>query len=103
MSPQRLQIESAIAALESQRALLGDAVVDASLSALRSTLAALEPASGPPQQTLRQVAILFLDVVGSTQLTHRLDPESVSAVMDDVLRRGTAVVEAHRGRVLQYA
>lgn len=103
MSPDRLQIETAIAALESQRALLGDAVVDASLGALRSRLAALEPAAVQPEQTLRQVTILFLDVVGSTQLSHRLDPESISAVMDDVLRRGTAVVEAHRGKVLQYA
>ena len=44
-----------------------------------------------------------MDVVGSTALAQRLDPEAISAVMDDALARGTAVVEAHGGKVLQYA
>ena len=34
------QLHAAIAALEAQRALLGDAVVDAALSAMRAQLAA---------------------------------------------------------------
>ncbi len=61
-----------------------------------------EPSSDPAQ-ALKQVGILFLDVVGSTTLTQRLDPEETSAVMDGVLQRGTDIVQAHRGRVLQYA
>ena len=97
------QLEAAIAALESQRPTLGDAVVDALLSAARSRLAALTvPAASPsvPEQSLRQVSILFLDVVGSTALAQHLDPEAISAVMDDALARATAVVEAHGGKVL---
>jgi len=100
------QLEAAIAALEGQRSTLGDAVVDALLSAARSRLAALTvPAASPsvPEQSLRQVSILFLDVVGSTALAQHLDPEAISAVMDDALARGTAVVQAHAGKVLQYA
>ena len=88
------------------RALLGDAVVEVSLAALRAKLATLAyppPASNEANQTLRQVSILFLDVVGSTTLSQHLDPEAISAVMDDALQRGTALVEQHRGRVLQYA
>ena len=76
------------------------------LAPARARLAALAvPLTRPadPAQTLRQVSILFLDVVGSTALAQQLDPEAVSAVMDDALTRGTALVEAHRGRVLQYA
>ena len=99
-------LEAAISALEAQRALLGDAVVDASVTALRARLAVLAPPPAtdpPPTQTLRQVSILFLDVVGSTTLAQRLDPEAVSAVMDDALARGTAIVQAHGGKVLQYA
>ena len=38
---EREQLEQAIAALEAQRGLLGDAVVDASIVALREKLAAL--------------------------------------------------------------
>lgn len=52
---------------------------------------------------LRQVSILFLDVVGSTPLAQRLDPETLSQVLDGALARGTAIVQAHGGRVLQYA
>jgi class 3 adenylate cyclase/tetratricopeptide (TPR) repeat protein len=101
-SPQQ-QLEAGIQALEAQRALLGDAVVDASISGLRAKLAALTAASDEPAQTLKQVSIVFLDVVGSTALSQHLDPEDVSAVMDDALERGTSVVRAHRGKVLQYA
>ena len=103
---QQQQLAAGIQALEAQRGLLGDAVVDASVSGLREKLAALRSAEDPaaePSQALRQVTILFLDVVGSTTLSQRLDPESISAVMDNALARGTTVVQAHRGRVLQYA
>ena len=99
-------LEAAITALEAQRGLLGDAVVDASVQALQARLAAMAPAplvDAAPTQTLRQVSILFMDVVGSTTLAQRLDPEAVSAVMDDALSRGTAIVAAHGGKVLQYA
>ena len=103
MSAERSQIETAIAALEAQRDVLGDAVVDASQAALRAQLAVLAAAGAEPAQALKQVSILFLDVVGSTTLSQHLDPEAISGVMDDALARGTAIVEAHRGKVLQYA
>jgi class 3 adenylate cyclase/tetratricopeptide (TPR) repeat protein len=109
MSPEQQQLEASIAALEAQRNLIGDAVVDAAVAALRAKLAALAAPPTPPApppaaaQALKQVSILFLDVVGSTTLSQHLDPEAISAVMDDALARGTAVVGAHRGRVLQYA
>jgi class 3 adenylate cyclase/tetratricopeptide (TPR) repeat protein len=107
MSAERQQLEAGIAALEAQRALLGDAVVDAMLAPARARLAALadSPLASPaePAQALKQVSILFLDVVGSTTLSQHLDPEAISAVMDDALARGTTVVQAHGGKVLQYA
>ena len=99
------QLEFTIQGLESQRALLGDVVTDAALGPLRSRLATLRagPAVQHPAQVLKHVTILFMDVVGSTSLAQHLDAEEVSAVMDGTLSRGTAVVEAHRGKVLQYA
>ena len=106
MSQQQRQLEAGIAALEAQRLLLGDTVVDASIEGLRARLTALaETAALPPEpaQTLRQVSILFLDIAGSTMLAQHLDPEAVSAVIDDALARGTSVVAAHGGKVLQYA
>jgi predicted ATPase/class 3 adenylate cyclase len=100
------QIESAIAGLESQRALLGDSVANAALVPLRARLAALVatlPVSCSKAQTRKQVTILFLDVVGSTTLSQNLDPEDIHAVMDGALARCTTIVAARGGKVLQYA
>jgi predicted ATPase/class 3 adenylate cyclase len=98
-------LQATIAALQAQRALLGDVVVDTALAPLREKLAALQAATptGAEEPQLRHCAVLFLDVVGSTQLSQQLDPEQVQAVMDGALRRFAAVVQAHGGRVLQYA
>ena len=69
---EREQILAGIAALEAQRVLLGDAVVDASIAALRFKLVDLATASAAePVQSLRNVSILFLDAVGSTTLAQR--------------------------------
>jgi len=100
------QLEAAIEALQAQRRTLGDSVVETLLTAARAKLASLAvspsiPAASP--QSLRQVSILFLDVVGSTSLAQRLDPEAISAVMDGALSRAAIVVEAHGGKVLQFA
>ncbi|HEV8501698.1 MAG TPA: adenylate/guanylate cyclase domain-containing protein [Casimicrobiaceae bacterium] len=94
-----------IAALQEQRATLGDAVVDAAIAGLRARLAEVHASAGAvePAQILKQVTILFLDVVGSTALGQRLDPEEIGAVMDGVLSRATSIVEAHGGKVLKYA
>ena len=102
-------LQAAMAALQAQRALLGDAVVDVAVAGLRAQLQSLQttpdaaPADAEPEQALRLVSILFLDVVGSTALGQRLDPEEVHAVMDGALARFTATVHSHGGRVLQYA
>ena len=96
------QIESAIAALQAQRAVLGDAVVAMAVAPLQEKLAALRERDGATQQ-LKTATVLFMDVVGSTRLSERLDPEDVHAVMDSALERLTAIVHAHHGRVLQYA
>ena len=104
MPSQKQQLEAAIAAVEARRTVLGDAVVDASVGALRAQLAALAEANSTDfVQTLKQVTILFLDVVGSTALSQHLDPEAISEVMDGALYRLAALVEKHRGKVLKYA
>ena len=106
MATQRDELEALMRGLEAQRGLLGDALVDAGLAPLRARLAELGAAYdelGAAGQALKLVSILFLDVVGSTQLSQHLDPEEIHAVMDGALARCTAVVQAHQGKVLQYA
>jgi class 3 adenylate cyclase len=71
---------------------------------MRERLARTAPPSpAAATQTRRQVSVLFLDVVGSTALSSRLDPEDVHTVIDTVLALCTAHVRHHGGRVLQYA
>jgi predicted ATPase/class 3 adenylate cyclase len=97
------KLETAIAALQAQRVLLGDAVVDMAIAPLMANLAATQAHARNAEQRLKRVTVLFMDVVGSTELSERLDPEDVHAVMDGALERLTAVVESLQGRVLQYA
>jgi class 3 adenylate cyclase len=94
------KIAAAIAALEAQRAVLGDAIVDTALAPLRRELALRRPREA--EQQLKQVSVLFVDVVGSTAIGQQLGPEEIHAVMDGALERFTEVVRSHRGRVLQY-
>jgi len=105
MDDEQQRLETGIAALEGQRGVLGDAVVDAAVAGLRARLAELRTLAlaTEPAQSLKQVTVLFLDVVGSTALSQRLDPEEIGAVMDGALSRGTTIVEAHGGKVLKYA
>ena len=58
------RLQAAITALEGQRQVLGDEIVDTSLGALREKLGALESAARPEQRKL--ATILFADIVGST-------------------------------------
>ena len=103
MNPELQQIESAILALEAQRPVLGDAVVDTALAPMRARSAALRAAAAVPERLLKQVTVLFLDVVGSTALSQHLDPEDIQQVMDGLLESCTAAVVAHGGKALQYA
>jgi len=85
----------AIAALEAQRPLLGDAVVDAAVVAMRARLAALD---APPQQR-RQVTVVFADVVGFTALAETRDAEVVAQVMNDLWQHVDAVILSHGGHI----
>ena len=47
--------------------------------------------------------MLFVDVVDSTALGGKLEPEDIHLVMDTALARFADIVDRHNGRVLQYA
>ncbi len=109
MSNELEQIEAAIAALQAQRKVIGPALAQAALAPLRARLEQVVAASAggltveTEGQSLRQVTVLFLDVVGSTTLSEGLDPEDVHAMMDGALEQFTSIVKSHGGKVLKYA
>ena len=98
-------LREAMAALQAQRTALGDTLVDAALAPLLERLAALDAQRPPevPVRRLRQVSVLFLDIVGSTQLIQHLEPEDVQSVVDGALAAFTGLVRRHGGEVLRYA
>jgi class 3 adenylate cyclase/tetratricopeptide (TPR) repeat protein len=96
------EIQQAIAALEAQRAILGDRVVEIALAPLREQLAALVAAEHEAPQQLKYVTVLFTDVAGSTHMSQRLDPEDILAIMDGALERFRTTIDAHDGRVLRF-
>ena len=64
---ERTNIEKAIAALDGQRPLLGDAVVETALAPLREKLAALVAKSVEKQR--KQVTVLFADLSNFTPMS----------------------------------
>lgn len=92
-------LDRALATLESQRAVLGDAVVDAAVAALRERRARLRPQAGEQRKL---VTALFADLVDSTPLTSRLGAETMREVMRSYFRRWRDAVEAEGGVVEKF-
>ena len=124
----REELKRAIVSLETQRFILGDSVVDTAVSAIEKQLADLETLDKPqeqrkqitivdiavsaiekqladletldkPQEQRKQITILFSDVVGSTNIGERLDPEELLELFDNSLRQSGEMVEAYGGVV----
>ena len=55
-----------------------------------------------PEAERRQLTVLFCDLVGSTALSSRLDPEDLRAVIAAYHRQATEVIQASGGFVSQY-
>jgi class 3 adenylate cyclase/tetratricopeptide (TPR) repeat protein len=99
---ERQQLQQAMAALEAQRAVLGDAVVAAALASMQEKLAKLDALEGEKAPQLKFVTILFMDIAGSTRMSQGLDAEDTLAVMDGALQRFGRVIERFNGRVLRF-
>ena len=97
------QLEAAIAALETQRPLLGDAVIDAGIAPMRERLGVLRSQTRSGHQQLKAVSVLFMDIVGSAEMSRMLGPEDVHVTIDGALKRFSAVIVERKGRVLQNA
>ncbi|WP_157039844.1 ATP-binding protein [Aquincola tertiaricarbonis] len=96
---ERQNIEAAIKAIANLRGVLDKASIDAAILALEEQLSQHLYS----ERSIRQVTVLFADVVGSTQMSWSLDPDEIHTVIDGSLKRLTAVIRWHEGVVLQYA
>ena len=92
------QLLAGMAALEEQRPVLGDAVVDASVATLRAKLVALQAAAQPEQQR-KLATVLFADVSGFTTLSETMDAEVLAEILNDLWALVDKAVTDHGGRV----
>ena len=58
--------------------------------------------SGPPQAERRQLTVMFCDLLGSSALAERLDPEELRDLMQAYQRACGEVVARYEGHVAQY-
>ncbi len=93
----REELEQAIAALEAQRVILGDDVVETMVAAAREKLVALEVQRAVEER--KQVTVLFADVSGFTAMSETMDPEELYDTMNTLWARLDAVIIAHDGTI----
>jgi len=93
------KLRQTIAALEGQRSVLGDQIVDASIEALKQKIDGLRPAH---TQERKLVTILFCDIVGSSLMASDRDPEEVLHIVNGSLLEMNQAVESFGGTVTRY-
>jgi class 3 adenylate cyclase/tetratricopeptide (TPR) repeat protein len=97
---EREQLEQAIIIQESLRATLGDAMVDATIAALRQKLDALE--SAPPIEQRKQATVLFGDISGYTAMSELMDAEEVKEMMNELWARLDKAIRDYGGTVVAH-
>jgi class 3 adenylate cyclase/tetratricopeptide (TPR) repeat protein len=99
----RERLEQSIAALEAQRAILGDEATDAAVSSIRREISAIKEAESKHKNRKegerRIVTVLFCDVAGSTALAEQMDPEDWTGIMNAAFEQLIASVERFGGTV----
>lgn len=90
---ERDRIEQAIAALETQRASLGNGVVETSVAALRAKIGT---EAGEKRSLL---TILFSDISGFSALSRDLDVEDMQEVMAQLWRELDQAIVSHDGQI----
>ncbi len=93
-------LDRAIATLEEQRGVLGDAVVDTALQSLLEKRSALVDAVTGEQRKL--VTVLFADLVDFTVLSQDLDAEDVRSLVNAYFVRWHEHIEANGGIVEKF-
>lgn len=97
----RQKLEQAIAAQESLRGIVDDAILDTTIAALRQQLDALKPPSEPESRRVL-ASVLFMDLAGHTQLVQGRDPEEIYEIIDQALQRLAEPVTRYGGRIVRY-
>jgi predicted ATPase/class 3 adenylate cyclase len=96
---EREKIQQSVAALEAQRALLGDAVVEPAIAALKQQIVALDTQQSIPHHQRKYVTVLFADVSGFTAMSETLDAEEVSEIMNALWQQLDVAITHYNGYI----
>src|SRR5687767_7409436 len=93
--------ERAIDALEAQRSILGDEIVDIAQASIREKLAQLtaERQLSHELQERKLITVLFADVSGFTAMAEAMDHEIVNSVINSLWSRVDKAIQDHGGRI----
>src|SRR5436309_2699138 len=91
------KLEQAITALEAQRAILGDSIVETALAPLREKITALQPQAKTEQR--KYVTVLFADISGYTALSETMDAEDVRNAVNDLWQQLDTIITGLGGRI----
>src|SRR5262245_49952079 len=94
--------EIGVAAVGHRRKLLGAIAALGASPATSAVTAAVSGASAPADAERRQLTVMFCDLVGSTPLSARLDPEDLRGIIGAYHRCVTEIVEGFGGFVARY-
>ena len=98
----QLRLEQAIAAQETLRGTVDDAILDTAIGVLRKELAEIQSSSADPQQQRKMVTVLFMDVVNSTRLIQNMDPEMSMEILDVSLQALAEPIQRFGGHVTRF-
>ena len=100
-SKRRENLERAIEALEAQRSILGDQIIDIAQASMREKLTQLEAETrlSHELQERKLITVLFADVSGFTAMAEAMDHEIVSSVINSLWSRVDKAIRDHGGRI----
>lgn len=85
------------------RRILQSAISELVKSNQASTTVPIEPVAAPTGEAeRRQLTILFCDLVGSTELSQRLDPEELGTIIREFQNKCAQTIQVHEGYVARY-
>ena len=99
------KVHASINSLEAQRGALGDEIVSTALAALQQQLSTLEQQAliqSSPIEERCMVTILFIDMVGSTIMAEKLDPEEWRQIVSQLHTTLGEAITSHHGTVAQF-
>ena len=95
LSSGKRNLERAIVALEAQRNLLGDEVVEAGIAAIHRQIAEQKPVQSLEQR--KHITILYAGLSGFSSVSESMDVENVGQVMRTYMDTITPVIIKHGG------